>query len=110
MKYLRYISNRYALTTIIFLVWMAFLDANNLFSQRRLRVNLYEKADQKERLKIQIEKINIDMHDLTTNPKSLEKFAREKYLMKKENEIIFVIMEKEKEEILSLTRASLSPL
>ena len=66
---------------------MVFLDTNNLFSQRKLRVHLHEKSHQKERLKKQIEKINLDMHDLTTNPKSLEKFAREKYLMKKENEI-----------------------
>ena len=39
------------------------------------------------------------MEELKTNPKNLEKFAREKYLMKKDNEDIFVIVKKNKETV-----------
>ena len=40
-------------------------------------------------------KIQADLNELQSNPKSLEKFAREKYLMKKDNEELFVIVEEE---------------
>ena len=110
MKYWILLKNKYVLTTIIFLVWMLFLDVNNIFSQRKLRAILSEKIEEREWLIKEITKINRDMHDLTTNPKSLEKFAREKYLMKKDNEVIFVIMEAENDNNNSPNRAALSPL
>jgi cell division protein DivIC len=44
----------------------------------------------------EIKKDNEELNDLKTNPKTLEKFAREKYLMKKDNEEIFVIVEEKK--------------
>jgi len=44
----------------------------------------------------EIHSITSDIKELYTNPKTLEKFAREKYLMKRDNEEIFVIVEEEK--------------
>ena len=78
------------------IVWVAFFDKNDLKTQIELRqqVKLLEK--EKNYFAQEIAIITSDTKELTTNPKTLEKFAREKYLMKRNNEDIFVIVEGEK--------------
>lgn len=51
--------------------------------------------DEKTFYQEEIKQTNKDLYELQSNLKSLEKFAREKYLMKKDNEEIFVIVEKD---------------
>lgn len=80
-----------------FALWMTFLDTNNFIYRIRLKSDL---SDLRESIKIHEEKI-IELRrqktDLFGNQRNLEKFAREKYLMKKDNEDIFVITEPETE-------------
>ena len=91
-KIIPILTNRYLLTTIAFMVWMTIFDRNNLFNQWELYSDM-QKLD-KERLYF-IEEIKADRQtatELKTNLRNLEKFAREKYLMKKDNEDIFLII------------------
>src|ERR1051325_6600192 len=94
---LRIIKNKYFLTTIFVAVWVGFFDKNDVFSQFDLRKKLKDLETEKQYYITEIEKNKNDLHELRTNPQNLEKFAREKYLMKKDNEDIFVIVNPEKE-------------
>jgi cell division protein FtsB len=93
-KVIKYSSNFYVLATLSFLVWMIFIDSNNLPTQWRLTKQLWELEDQKEfyeQKKIQIQQ---ERKELFGNSDLLEKFAREKYLMKKPTEDLYVVVEK----------------
>jgi cell division protein DivIC len=85
--------NFYFVTGFCFLVWMIFLDSNDLISRYRMGAKLRELDDEKEYYKVKIGDVEKDRKELMTNRELLEKFAREKYLMKKEDEDIFVIQE-----------------
>ena len=45
----------------------------------------------------EIDKDKMALHDISTNAKTLEKFGRERYLMKKDNEDIFLVIKEKKE-------------
>ncbi len=94
-KNLKYIKNKYIITTTAFFVWLLFFDRNDVVSQVELTQKLNELNKEKQYYVEEISKNRQDMMELKTNPKNLEKFAREKYLMKKDNEEIFVIVEEE---------------
>jgi cell division protein FtsB len=74
------------------LIWVAFFDSNNWIKQARLQSEIDDLEEQKEYYLKEIEKDSIALFDLTNNTETQEKFAREKYLMKKENEDIIVII------------------
>ena len=84
--------NKYVLVITAFLVWLTFFDRNNFISQVRLGRTLNEKRTQKEFYQDQIRKDSISMHELMSDTTLLEKFAREKYLMKREDEDIYLII------------------
>jgi cell division protein DivIC len=85
--------NFYAVTIFCFLMWMIFLDSNDLISRFRMVSKLHSLEDEKEYYQEKILDVEKDRAELTTNKELLEKFAREKYLMKKPTEDIFVIIE-----------------
>lgn len=85
-----WLKNKYALTFLIFLVWLAFFDQNNFLVQYGYKKELKNLNNDKAFYLNEIDKTKAELEDLTTNPITLEKFAREKYLMKKDNEEIFV--------------------
>ena len=58
------------------------------------KLDLWELEDEKVYYQIEIEKTKSDLEELTSDMNSLERFAREKYLMKRDNEEVFVIVEK----------------
>jgi cell division protein FtsB len=93
-KVLKYSSNFYVLATLSFLVWMIFIDSNNLPTQWRLTKQLWELEDQKEFYKQKKIQIQQERNELFGNSDLLEKFAREKYLMKKPTEDLYVVVEK----------------
>lgn len=89
-KWFRIFSNRYLLIIAFFVVWMVFFDANSLLVHHELNKEIKDLDNnrdyfQKEIFKDKefIEKLNDD--------EELEKFARETYYLKKENEEIFII-------------------
>lgn len=89
-KWFKLLTNTYVLVLTIFVVWMAFFDTNSLLIHLELRKEIKKLEQQKEFLKNEIAKDKKALKELST-PEELEKFAREKYYMKKENEEIFLI-------------------
>lgn len=89
----RAFRNFYIVTGLIFLVWMLFLDSNDFLSRYKLTSKLRSLEGQKEYYLEKIKEVEKDKEELMGTPELLEKFAREKYLMKKETEDIFVVVE-----------------
>ncbi|MDT0552785.1 MAG: septum formation initiator [Bacteroidetes bacterium MedPE-SWsnd-G1] len=89
-KFLRFISNRYVLIFIGFAVWMFFFDENSFFVDRKFNKTIEKLENDKEYYLKEIEKDSKKIKDLE-NPEKLDKFAREEYNMKKEDEDIFII-------------------
>lgn len=85
--------NFYFLTSISFLAWMMFLDSNDLISRFKISSKLRSLEAEKEFYVEKISEVEKDRKELMTNKELLEKFAREKYLMKKESEDLFIIQE-----------------
>lgn len=92
-KLIKYSSNFYVVATLLFLFWIIFIDSNNLVNHFRLSQKLNQLEDQKEFYLEKKEKINGEREELLSNPELLEKFARERYLMKKQTEDLYVIVE-----------------
>jgi cell division protein DivIC len=87
------LKNKYILSLLIFVFWILFFDHNNLIDRY---VYLKQLRQMERDRRYYIEKIETDsrkLHELKSSKESLEKFAREQYLMKKKNEDIFVIIE-----------------
>ena len=91
-KILPILWNKYFISVTAVIVWIAFFDKNDFMSQYELRQKLKTLRTEQKYYLDEIEKSKTDMNELKTNPANLEKFAREKYLMKKDNEEIFVIV------------------
>lgn len=89
-----WLKNRYAFSFLIIAIWVSFIGQSNLLIQYGYWKQLKELEQEKEYFSKEIEKTKTELEELTTNPKSLEKFAREKYFMKKENEVVFVFTTK----------------
>lgn len=87
--------NFYIVTGLCFLMWMLFLDSNDLISRFKLGSKLRNLNNEKEYYQAKIADVEKDREELMTNKELLEKFAREKYLMKKETEDIFIIQEED---------------
>ena len=76
-----------------FIVWMLFFDRNDLASQYEYRTQVQKLEEEKAFYISEIEKADTELKELTTNIQSLEKFARERYYMKRENEDVYVVVD-----------------
>ena len=89
----KYVRNPYLVTSAIFLLWMMFFDRHNMMAQWKERSKLSRlKEDQEYFIRENLSNKE-KMEELMTDPEHLEKFAREQYLMKRENEDVFVIVD-----------------
>jgi cell division protein DivIC len=89
----KFTKNFYFITGMLFLCWMLFLDSNDLYTQYRLSRQLQTLENEKEFYVEKIEEVKKEREQLLTDDDALEKFAREKYLMKKESEDLYVVIE-----------------
>lgn len=87
-------TNPFFITVLVFGTWMIFFDESNLISQYRKHRELSDLLEKKKFYTDQIKETNKAYQELTTNPATQEKFAREHYWMKRDNEDVFVIVEK----------------
>ena len=87
----RIITNKYLIAFVAFALWMFFFDRNDvpLQLQRFNELNALENSE--ILLDQQIADTKHELELLKTNPETLEKYAREKYMMKKENEDLFIV-------------------
>ncbi len=88
-----YTKNFFFISGMLFLFWMLFLDSNDMYSQYKLMRKLRDLKKEKAYYLQKIDEVRADREQLLTNEAMLEKFAREKYLMKKENEDLFIIIQ-----------------
>lgn len=90
LKYFKGFKNIFVIILVIFAIWMLFFDANSYLIHRELNKEMDALEDEKEYYKNEIEKDNKAIKELSTE-EGIEKLAREKYYMKKENEEIYII-------------------
>lgn len=86
-----YIKNFYFIISVVFVFWMLFIDSNDLYSQYKKRRKLAELEQRKAYYSMKIKEVEKDREELLSNSELLEKFAREKYLMKKETEDLYIL-------------------
>lgn len=88
--FLKFLGNRYVLVIIFIAVWMIFLDNYSYFEHKVLDKEIQELEDNKQYYIQEIKKDSTSIRQLN-NPDQTEKYAREKYYMKRDNEDIYII-------------------
>ncbi|ALL08141.1 septum formation initiator [Pedobacter sp. PACM 27299] len=91
-RLLELIRNKYFLSVAAFIVWMLFFDRNDMVSQYEFRSEVHKLQEEKDFYEKETAQVKKDLSELSTNLNMAEKFAREKYFMKKDNEDVFVIV------------------
>lgn len=87
-----WLKNKYVLTSVGFTVWILFFDARDFITSHfREKGELRKLEQSKKYYEQQITTTQHELEQLKSNPALLEKYAREKYLMKKDNEDLFLI-------------------
>lgn len=89
-KTIRFLSNRYVLILIVFLIWMTFFDENSFLIDREFNKEIDKLETDKNFYQTEIDTDKKKIEKLE-DPKQLDKYAREEYNMKKENEDIYII-------------------
>lgn len=89
-KYLKPFKNLYILIFLVFLVWMLFFDANSWLIHRELNADMDALEDERDYYKKEMAKDKKSIKEISTE-EGIERLAREKYFMKKENEDIYII-------------------
>ncbi|MFN8257745.1 MAG: septum formation inhibitor [Bacteroidales bacterium] len=90
------VKNKYLITGVVFFIWIALFDASSWYDRIRLKREYIKLENEKNFYLEKIKRDSISYQELKTNNENLEKFARENYLMKKDNEDIFIIVEEDK--------------
>jgi len=88
------LKNKYLLTSVVFLILMLFLDRNNLISQYKMKKELNGLKKELQFYRDQATKDSIELSRLLGDSLELEKLGREKYLMKRDSEDIYIIVRK----------------
>ncbi len=90
----RRIRNKYFLASVLFIVWVFFFDQNNLIERYQNMQELKKLTEDKEYYQKKIDEDSERLKELKTNDENLEKFAREQYLMKRDNEDVYIIVDR----------------
>ena len=91
------LRNKYLILFLLFILWVIFIDDYNLINQSKIKNTVDDLKSQKEFYITEIKSDSTELYKLQNDSAEQERFAREKFLMKKENEDIFIIREKENE-------------
>ena len=89
------LRNKYFILLLSFILWIIFLDDYNLINQRQIKKQVDELKEQREFYITEIKKDSTELYKLKNDSDAQERFAREKFLMKKDNEDVFIIRKKE---------------
>lgn len=88
--FLKYLGNKYVLSSLLFILWMVFLDNYSYFEHRILDKQIEELEDNISYYKKEIAEDSLKIKKLK-NTDQIEKYAREKYYMKRANEDVYLI-------------------
>ncbi len=92
MRTVSYIfKNKYLITGIIFALWMMFFDKNDIPLQIKRMSELRKLKQGEKNMTVQIINARKELESLKTDPGTLEKYARERFLMKKDNEDLYIV-------------------
>ena len=89
------VKDKYFLATVFFLVWICFFDQNDVFTRAEIENEIKELKSDMTYYKDQVEDLRLTQENLQNSDKELERFAREKYYMKKDGEDIYVFKDPE---------------
>jgi len=89
-KFLKPLKNVFIIIFILYAIWMLFLDSNSYLIHRELNKDIEDLEAEKDYYKKEIKKDTKEIKELSTE-EGIEKFAREEYYMKRDNEEIFII-------------------
>ncbi len=85
-----FIANRYFVVSVGFFVWMLFFDQRDFFQQRERTAELKKVEAAKKYYQEEIDKTKQQLKNLQNNPASVEKYARERYLLRREGEEVYL--------------------
>lgn len=94
-RLLEIFRNKYFLCMAAFTAWMLFFDRNDMLYQYECRSEVSKLEEEKAFYVKETARVVKDLNELNTNLNTAEKFAREKYFMKKDNEDVFIIVKQE---------------
>lgn len=92
-KFLKYLLNKYAVATLIFLIFMVFVDLYNIPRLMYDNYEIYKQNVAISKYKNSIRETDERLKELRSNRDSLEKFAREKYYFHEKDEDVFIVVE-----------------
>lgn len=90
-----FMRNFYSGTLAVFFVWMLFFDSNDFITQYKTWRKLKDMENERDYYIEKIQEVRGDREELFGNPRQLEKFARESYLMKKKTEEVYIVKEED---------------
>ena len=86
-----YLKNKYLIAIVFFIIWITFFDNFSLIKQSKIKKNIKQLEENKKFYTNEIKKDSTEYQDLLNDEEKREKFAREKFLMKKDDEDIYII-------------------
>ena len=95
MNFLRLLFNKYVITIVLFVLWMLFFDVKDWGLIKDRKDKLAELEQSEAQLNKAIFNAKEELKLLKTNANTIEKYAREKYYMKKDNEDLFIVKQPE---------------
>jgi cell division protein FtsB len=91
------IKYKYIIAGVIVLIYMSFFDVNSFQNHYKLNQIIHKLEKQKSFYLDEIRKDSLALIQLNSDKEHIEKFAREKYLMKRDNEDIFIVVDQKNE-------------
>ncbi len=88
-----FLRNKYLIVLLVVLVWLLFFDSHNLVQQWRMQRQLKELRQERDFYLEEIRRDSAAIEELQNDPDALERYAREVFLMKKEGEDVFIIVD-----------------
>ena len=89
-KHFKILKNRYFYTSLTLILFLLIFEETSVFNLYKMKTELKKIEIQNIDKENEIQQVKEKMHQLTTNKDELEKFAREHYLMKKKDEVIYL--------------------
>jgi cell division protein DivIC len=87
------LKNKYFIFTAIIIAWLIFFDRYNVRTRISDRVKLHKMKEDRDYYKAKADEARKSYNELFSSPEQLEKFAREKYYMKKDSEDVYIVEE-----------------
>lgn len=100
-KIIPFITNRYVVVFVAFVIWMLFFDQRDFFLQRERSAELQKVEDAKKYYQKEIDRTKKQLQDLQSNPVAIEKYARERYLLRREGEEVYLFEDSTKDKAIA---------